>query len=497
MVVYHKIMETVHLPMLVVIVHLINLFCLLILIRSGIQILYDHPKLYWTDHTSDENWWIRFGKKQMPKDKLWTARDEAEAPPNHVIALPGGEGGFGSGRHWHFTAAIIWVLTGAVYIGYMLMSGEWSRLIPTSWAVFPQAIETLGQYLSLNIPPEGTTYNALQQITYALVVFVLAPVQILSGVAMSPAFIGRFPGYLKLFAGRRQVARSLHFLSMLAFSLFILIHLTITLGLHFYSSVGQFVSGNAGMNVAKAFTVFIILISLIVIFNIWATLFSLRNPIRIRAILIRFYAPIVRALFGSFKSRQYYSRADVSKFFRVNGYPPKTEEYLKLREGHFADYRLKVHGMVENPVELTLDDIKAMKKQTQVTLHNCIQGWSGVAEWSGVPTRDILKLVKPTARAKYVIFHCYDVYPDDYPYYAGVRTSDLKDKQSILAYEMNGEPLPLNHGDPIRLRVENKTGYKMAKWIKAIEFTDDYKKYGRGRGGYREDTLLFDWEASV
>lgn len=490
-------METVHLPTIVVIVHLINLFCLIILIRSGIQILYDHPKLYWTDHTSDENWWIRFGKIKQPKDKLWTARDEAEAPPNHVIALPGGEEGFGAGRHWHFTAAIIWVITGIIYIGFMLFSGEWSRLIPTSWNIFPEAMTVMGQYLTLNIPPEGASYNALQQITYALVVFVLAPVQILTGLAMSPALIGKYPGFLKLFGGKRQVARSLHFLSMIGFSLFILIHLTITLGLHFYSSVGQFVSGNANMDFAKALTLFLVILTLILIFNIWATLFSLRHPIKIRAILVKFYAPIIKFLFGGLKSRQDYSKKDISKFFRVNGYPPKTKEYHELRDNKFRDYRLKIHGMVENPVELSLTDIKAMNKQTQTTLHNCIQGWSGVAEWAGLPTRDILELCKPTKKAKYAIFHCYDVYADGYPYYAGLRTVDLRDKQTILAYEMNGEELPLNHGAPIRLRCEKKTGYKMAKWIESIEFTDDYSKIGRGRGGYREDTLLFDWEASI
>lgn len=490
-------MEAIHIPLIIVVAHLVNLFCLIILIRSGIQILYDHPKLYWTDHTSDENWWLRFGKKKMPKDKLWTARDEAEPPPNHVIALPGGEEGFGAGRHWHFTAAIIWVITGVIYIGYMLVSGEWSRLIPTSWSVFPEAINVMGQYLTLNIPPEGTTYNALQQITYALVVFVLAPLQILSGLAMSPALIGRFPGFLKLFGGRRQVARSVHFLSMVGFSLFILTHMTITMGLHFYSSVGLFVSGNADIDFAKAITLFIIIISLIVIFNIWATLFSLRNPIKIRSILIKFYAPIIKFVFGGFKSCQDYSDKEVTKYFRVNGYPPKTKEYLKLRENGYEDYRLKITGMVKNPLELTLADLKSMDKQVQTTLHNCIQGWSGVAEWGGVPTRNILKLCKPTKAAKYVIFHCYDVYDDGYSYYSGLRTVDLQDKQSILAYEMNGEALPLNHGAPLRLRCEKKTGYKMAKWIHTIEFTDDYSHVGRGRGGYREDTLLFDWEASI
>lgn len=489
--------QTLHLPIIIVILHLINLFCLIILIRSGIQILYDHPKLYWTDHTSDENWWIRFGKKKQPKDKLWTARDEAESPPKRALALPGAQDFLGGGRHWHFVAAILWTITGAIYMGYMLITGEWSRLIPTSLEVFPEAINVMGQYLTLNIPPEGATYNALQQLAYAFIVFVLAPLQILTGLAMSPAFIGRFPKYLVIFGGRRQAARSLHFLAMIGFSLFILVHVTITMGLHFYSSIGLFVSGNSDMNFAKALTLFLVIAILILAFNIWATLFTLRNPIKLRSIFTKFYAPIIRFLFGSLKSRQKYSKKDISPFFRVNGYPPKTEEYQALRKNDFKDYRLKIYGMVENPVELSLEDIKSINKQTQITKHNCIQGWSGVAEWSGVPTREILKLCKPTKGAKYAVFHSFDVYADGYPYYSSVRTSDLKDKQTMLAYEMNGEELPLNYGAPIRVRVENKVGYKSAKWVKAIEFTDDYSKIGRGRGGYREDTLLFDWEGSI
>ena len=156
-------MEDVHLsiPTIITVLHLVNLFCLIILIRSGIQILYDHPKLYWTDHTNDDNWWIKFGKKVMPKDKLWTARDEAETPPKAVMALPGGNHNLGTGRHWHFTAAILWVITGAIYIGYMLLSGEWARLIPTSWDVIPGALNMMGNYLTLNIQPEGASYNPL------------------------------------------------------------------------------------------------------------------------------------------------------------------------------------------------------------------------------------------------------------------------------------------------------------------------------------------------
>lgn len=484
-------------PLVITILHLVNLFCLIILIRSGIQILYDHPKLYWTDHTSDENWWLRFGKKVQPKDKLWTARDEAETPPKATLALPGGNHNLGMGRHWHFTAALVWVITGAIYIGYMLLSGEWSRLIPTSWDVFPAAITMMGNYLTLNIPLEGDSYNALQQLSYAFIVFILAPVQILTGLAMSPALTGRYPGFLKIFGGSRQVARSLHFLAMVGFSLFILVHLTMTLGLHTYDSIKRFVTGNTEIDFAAALAFFLAIILLLFVFNIWATMFSLKRPLKVRKGLMKLYMPVFTLLFGRLKSRQRYTKADISPFFRVNGYPPETEQFHKLREGNFKDWRLKVHGMVETPLELSLDDIKAMPKQTQITKHVCIQGWSDIAEWTGVPMREIIKLCKPQKGAKYVMFHCYDVYEDDTEFYAGLRTSDMKDEQTILAYEMNGEPLPLNHGAPIRLRQENKTGYKMAKWIREIEFVDDFSHIGSGLGGHREDHFHFDWEASI
>lgn len=496
---YYSYMEAgqLHIPAIVTILHLVNLFCLIVLIRSGIQILYDHPKLYWTDHTSDDNWWLRFGKKIMPRDKLWTARDEAETPPKATLALPGGHHNLGAGRHWHFSAAIIWVITGLIYIGYMVFSGTWSRLIPTSLDIIPQAIDVMGNYLTLNIPEEGAKYNALQQISYAAVVFVLAPVQILTGLAMSPALTSRFPGFLKLFGGQRQVARSLHFLAMVGFSLFILIHVTMTIGFHTYDSIKRFVTGSTSIDFASALTLFLMILILLVVFNIWASMFSLRYPEKLRKLALKFYVPVLKLLFGRMRSRQHYTKKDISEFFRVNGYPPETNEFLQLLKNDFVDWRLKVHGMVETPLELSLDDIKAMRKQTQITKHICIQGWSGIAEWSGVPMRDILKLCKPKKAAKYVVFHCYDVYEDGYPFYSSLRTSDMRDKQTILAYEMNGEKLPLNHGAPIRLRQENKTGYKMAKWIKSIEFVDDFSHIGRGRGGHREDTFMFDWEASI
>ncbi len=471
---------------------------MVVLIRSGIQILFDHPKLYWTDNTTDDNYWLRFGKKIMPKNKLWTSLDEAEAPPAK-IALPGGTHNLGSGRHWHFSAGILWVATGAVYVGYLFLSGQWRTIVPTDIGVFHRAADTLYTYLTLHLPPQSDfrPFDALQQIAYGSVVFILSPIMILSGLALSPSLVARFPGYLKLFGGRRQAARSIHFLGMVAFCLFILIHVTLGVLVYFYHNVRLITLGSSDASLPLAITIFIGALILLVVFNIWITFFTLGDQARLRRILTKFYTPVVRFMFGRASSRQHYSKADISPFFRVNGYPPSTAEYKKLKANDFKDWRLKVYGLVDHPLELSLDNIKAFRKHKQITKHNCIQGWTAVAEWGGLPMSYLMHLCKPQRNAKYVIFHCYDVDDKGMAFYEGLRIKDMKDPQSILAYEMNGEALPIEHGAPIRLRCEKKWGYKMAKYIRAIEFVDSFEHIGLGRGGYREDTVFFDWEASI
>lgn len=110
---------------------------------------------------------------------------------------------------------------------------------------------------------------------------------------------------------------------------------------------------------------------------------------------------------------------------------------------------------------------------------------------------EIMNLVKPSKKAKYVVFHAYDVDAKGKPYYEALRIGDMKDDLTILAYEMNWKPLNVEHGAPLRLRCERKLGYKMVKYIKSIEFVEEFKSIGAGRGGYREDNVLFDWEASI
>jgi len=492
-------MDSDSMPLVIVITHFINMFCVILLIRSGLHILADHPLLYWTDHTKRDNYWLKFGKKKMPKDKLWTAHDEAETS-SHIYTMPGGgHHEFGMARNWHFSMAILWILTGAVYWGYMFMTGAWRRLIPTSLSIFPDAWHDLTGYLTFHVPPVSAfhPYDPLQQLAYAGVAFVLPVVMILTALAMSPAFTNHFPRYTLLFGGRRQVARSIHFLGMVAFSVFIIIHVALVALVYFYRNVRLITFGNTHVSFGAALTVFVAALLFVLVFNVVATYFTLRHRVGVRRVLVSIINPVVHTIFGRLVPHQTYKKEDVSEFFRINGYPPETKEFYEQRDNGYKDYKLKVGGLVEHPRSFSLDELKALPKQEQITKHICIQGWSAIGEWGGVHMKEIIARVKPSHKAKYIVFHAYDVDAEGYHFYEALRLSDMNDPLSILAYEMNWKPLSLEHGAPLRLRCERKLGYKMVKYIKSIEFVEDFKHIERGRGGYREDNVLFDWEASI
>lgn len=192
-----------------------------------------------------------------------------------------------------------------------------------------------------------------------------------------------------------------------------------------------------------------------------------------------------------------YARADISPRFWPNGKLPTSEEWLTLAASDFRDYRLRVFGLVENPVELSLDELRAMSKQEQTTLHHCIQGWSGVAEWGGLPLTQLVELVRPQPAAKAVVFYSFGESLSGSPYYDTHSMANALHPQSLLAYEMNYETLSGVYGAPLRLRVENQLGYKMVKWIKAVEFVASEKEVGKGFGGTKEDEEYFDLVADI
>jgi methionine sulfoxide reductase catalytic subunit len=182
---------------------------------------------------------------------------------------------------------------------------------------------------------------------------------------------------------------------------------------------------------------------------------------------------------------------------------PTSDEWKMLAADDFKGYRLKVYGQVENPVALSLDDLRALGHQTQITLHHCIQGWSGIAEWGGLTLAELMKLVRPRPNAKAVVFYSFSEGVDfstgvaGGQYYDSLSIENALNPQALLAYEMNYQPLKHLHGAPLRLRVENQLGFKMVKWIQSIEIVEDVQSINQGEGGYAEDHEYFGELANI
>jgi DMSO/TMAO reductase YedYZ molybdopterin-dependent catalytic subunit/thiosulfate reductase cytochrome b subunit len=482
--------------------HFFNFLFLSLLIRSGLEILSAHPRLYWNEHCTPGSEWLKLTRKKRPQDRLWTASDEESSFPSG-IALPGHEN-LGLGRHWHFLTDFAWLLTGLGYVAMLFVTPEWRRLIPTSWEIVPGAWHALVSYLTFHIVETPGGYNALQQLSYGAVVFVLAPISIATGVAMSPAIAARFPRYTRIFHGR-QSARSLHFLALCTFIIFFLVHVT-TVVLHgFRKELAMIVLGQTrDPDLRLALSIWLAGLGGIVAIHIVTTVCSRRRPRLVQKATESITDPLRRFLFGHERSAQHYSAADISPYFWVNGRPPKEESYAAMAAEGFANYKLEIGGLVERPLNLTLADLRAMPKQIQITKHCCIQGWSGVAEWGGVSLRHIVQLCRPLSPVRYILFHALDNKSTSEPhaqgpgfFYGTIRLELAEDPQTILAYEMNGQPLPILHGAPLRLRVETQLGFTMVKYIRAIEFIEDYKTIGQGQGGWREDFQYFSQEAGI
>jgi DMSO/TMAO reductase YedYZ molybdopterin-dependent catalytic subunit/thiosulfate reductase cytochrome b subunit len=485
------------------ITHYINIVFLFFLIRSGIEILASHPKLYWNDHSKPGSEWARFTRKTMPKDKLYDTLDEEESYSS-VVAMPGHKE-LGLGRHWHFFSVIVWVLTGVSYVALLFIDDQWRHLIPTSWSVFPEAWQAMLSYLSFQLPEHEGTYNALQQLAYFSVVFLLAPFMILTGAAQSPALEARFPWYVRMWGGR-QWARSLHFFGLLAFLAFVVGHVLMVVVHGFGKEMTLMVYGRERPELATSAAVIgIIGIIGVVAIHVAATKLTLARKRGTQKALGAVVEGARKVLLHPLESKQDYSRAELSPEHRVNGKPPDADFYKVMAVHNFADYRLEVGGLVENPMTFTLEDLRTFPtKQTQRVLHNCIQGWTSIGEWSGVPLRQIVKLVKPLPEARHIVFLTMQDNGRDEPSSAGegqfYETIDLDyayHPQCILAYEMNGGPLPIKHGAPLRLRLETQVGFKMAKWIERIEFVSDYSGIGEGMGGWREDNVYFDRDVGI
>jgi DMSO/TMAO reductase YedYZ molybdopterin-dependent catalytic subunit len=207
-----------------------------------------------------------------------------------------------------------------------------------------------------------------------------------------------------------------------------------------------------------------------------------------------------RLALGQSLAREF-TEADLSPTFRVNGTAqPDSEDYAALLASGFSDWRLKVTGLVDRPLTFSLADLKRLPSRTQITRHDCVEGWSGIAKWTGVPLGIILQAAGLKINARYAVFHCADEIEQTFDgsgrYYESIDLIDAFHPQTILAYGMNGRPLEVGHGAPLRLRVERQLGYKQAKYLMGIELVESYAYLGNGKGGYWEDRG-YEWYAGI
>jgi len=192
-----------------------------------------------------------------------------------------------------------------------------------------------------------------------------------------------------------------------------------------------------------------------------------------------------------------FKAADMSPFFRSNGTRmPASPEYAAHAEKRFVDWRLKVDGLVRRPLSLSLAQIGQMPVRTQITRHDCVEGWSAIAKWHGVPLKLLLDQAGLRQDARYIVFHCADDY-GPVRYYESIDLIDAFHPQTILAWGLNDHLLPIANGAPLRLRVERQLGYKHAKYLMRIEARASLAGLWDGRGGYWEDTNDYEWYAGI
>jgi DMSO/TMAO reductase YedYZ molybdopterin-dependent catalytic subunit len=173
-----------------------------------------------------------------------------------------------------------------------------------------------------------------------------------------------------------------------------------------------------------------------------------------------------------------FNRSDISKVCPINGDPPEDETYQRLLAGRFADWRLTIEGLVARPSSFSLADLKRFPSRSQITHQACEEGWSFIAEWTGVPLAYVLNLVGVLPQAKYVFFFSFGPKQK----WGSLDMLDAWHPQTLLAYGMNGPEIPTPHGAPVRVRVPRQLGFKSTKYLSRIIVTDTVKNFGKGLG---------------
>jgi DMSO/TMAO reductase YedYZ molybdopterin-dependent catalytic subunit len=210
---------------------------------------------------------------------------------------------------------------------------------------------------------------------------------------------------------------------------------------------------------------------------------------------------VQRMIAGEQSLARTYSESEIRQPQRPNGsVDPSTPEYVALRDGGFADYRLRIIGLVDRELSFSLDELRNMPAQSQITRHDCVEGWSCIAKWSGTRLGPLLDQAGVRPAARFCVYHCYDVMggglSGSEPYYESSDLIDAYHPQTILAYGLNNEVLPVSNGAPVRLRIERALGYKQPKYVHTVELVDSFARFGQGQGGYWPDHG-YDWYGGI
>jgi len=203
------------------------------------------------------------------------------------------------------------------------------------------------------------------------------------------------------------------------------------------------------------------------------------------------------ALIGTHGLVREYSASDISAQFPINSLDtPSDATYVHLMRTAFASFRLVVDGIVGRPLTLSLAQLNAMPQTTQITRHDCVEGWSAVAQWGGVTLRDVVALARPLKGAGFIVFHTFDRDANGVPYYESLDFSQALHPQTLLALRQNGTPIPPDRGAPVRLKIPTQLGYKSAKWVRHIQIVPSLAHLFGGKGGYWEDQG-YQWYAGI
>src|SRR6478735_989555 len=203
-----------------------------------------------------------------------------------------------------------------------------------------------------------------------------------------------------------------------------------------------------------------------------------------------------RTLGGRQALAREFAVSDISPHFRGNGTTdPGDAAYAAHAAAGFADWKLAVGGLVNTPLELSLDQVRALPQRSQITRHDCVEGWSAIGQWTGPQLKTILEMARLKPEARYIVFRCADML-EGAPYYESIDLIDAFHPQTIVAHRLNGAPLPVKNGAPLRMRIERQLGYKHAKYVQAIEAVASLDGIAGGKGGFWEDKG-YQWYAGI